>query len=201
MAMSNEDETCGDYPLAELSPQGQAMELAQTMDRLSKVDLLTSWCADTFVHAFSHASNQVRLSAIYIWATALNIQVRDEKPEWSNRMLLWDKLDCLQEMKAEVGEATPDEIAEIASHLNDAMQIMNFAGEGQMGSAVSLAAVRCRNHSSPHQSFAWWMGLVVGLGHFSSHVGTDAIVPVVSAYVTDNQQSDPNVAHLIGGDL
>lgn len=195
------DDDCEGNPIGDLAPPAQAMELAQTMDRLAKVDLLNHWSSESVVHAFGHCTYEVRLTALYTWAAMLNLQVRSTKTEWHNKMLLWDRLPCHQGMIEEAKSNGDDDVAEMGRIVNDAMQLMNFAGEDAQDSAVSMALVRCREHAGPEESYSWWTGMMIGVAHFASHVGTPVVEKIVSAYTTAHPQPMAHALRVIGGEL
>lgn len=195
--MSDDDEFCGENPIGDLSPKDQAVDLAYTMDRFAKVDLISHWSFGEVAHAFGHCSREVRGTALYTWASMLNIQVRATVPNARNKMLLWDRLPCHEEMQKEA--AADANLEDMGKVTEDGMRLMNFASEDAAESEVSLFAVRCAHFTDVDAEFSWWMGLMLSIAHFADHVGTDSITKIVSEYGTAHPHPNTHQVRLIGG--
>ncbi|QKY79929.1 hypothetical protein PQD13_gp17 [Gordonia phage Clawz] len=162
------DDSC--YPLDGLPPGEQMMAMAQTLDRLAKVDLVNHWAGETVIHAFSHMTDTIKFGSLYTWSSMLNAQVRVADKKWSDRMILWNRLPCFEEIK-QAADAYPEQ--EFQDAIRDAMTFMNYAGEDDTPSATSMMIARYNQYDGEHDSpewWGWWLSLLMGIAHCASHV-------------------------------
>lgn len=174
--------TYGDYDWESLPRNERAVDLAITLDKLSKVELLQHWSSENAMSVFMGAESDMQHAVCFLWATGLNAQVRRRRKQWNDRMLLWNRLSCHEENIQHARDAG-EEVVALA--ITDAAKYLNFASECEFKSATSLVMATMEMLTSEFDRSQWWMSLVMSLSHAAHHAhDVEEMSRVVTAYQT-----------------